>query len=158
MAHLGRDEGAALLERFRRYLRDHRLPVTRQRDLIARVVLQSEEHLSVEAVVRRLREQGVRVGTATVYRTLDVLVQSGLVRAHDFGEGFRRYEPVPAQAHHEHLICVRCGAVLEFQNDRLERMLPIIADELAFQHQRHRVEIYGVCRACRQRDVGGLVP
>ncbi|MCU0621925.1 MAG: transcriptional repressor [Gemmatimonadales bacterium] len=120
--------------------------------------LQSEEHLSVDTVVRRLREQGVRVGTATVYRTLDVLVQSGLVRAHDFGEGFRRYEPVPAQAHHEHLICVRCGAVLEFQNDRLERMLPIIADELAFQHQRHRVEIYGVCRSCRQRDVGGLVP
>jgi Fur family ferric uptake transcriptional regulator len=158
MAHLTRDEGAALLERFRRYLRDHRLPVTRQRDLIARVVLQSEEHLSVDTVVRRLREQGVRVGTATVYRTLDVLVQSGLVRAHDFGEGFRRYEPVPAQAHHEHLICVRCGAVLEFQNDRLERMLPIIADELAFQHQRHRVEIYGVCRSCRQRDVGGLVP
>ena len=100
----------------------------------------------------------MRVGTATVYRTLDVLVQAGLVRAHDFGEGFRRYEPMPAQTHHEHLICVRCGAVLEFQNERLERMLPIIADEFHFQHQRHRVEVYGLCRDCRQRDLGSIAP
>jgi Fur family ferric uptake transcriptional regulator len=96
------------------------------------------------------------VGTATVYRTLEVLVQSGLVRAHDFGEGFKRYEPMPAQAHHEHLICERCGRVVEFQNERLERMLPIIADEHGFQHERHRVEIYGVCRECRQRELGAL--
>ena len=156
MANLTRDEGAALVERFRRYLRDHHLPVTRQRDLVARIVLLSDEHLSVEGIQRRLKEHGMRVGTATVYRTLDVLVQAGLVRAHDFGEGFRRYEPMPAQTHHEHLICVRCGAVLEFQNERLERMLPVIADEHGFQHQRHRVEIYGVCRECRQRELGVL--
>jgi Fur family transcriptional regulator, ferric uptake regulator len=91
-----------------------------------------------------------------VYRTLEVLVESGLVRANDFGEGFKRYEPMPAQAHHEHLICERCGRVVEFQNERLERMLPIIADEHAFQHERHRVEIYGVCRECRQRELAGL--
>ena len=94
------------------------------------------------------------MGTATVYRTLEVLVESGLVRAHDFGEGFKRYEPMPAQAHHEHLICERCGRVVEFANERLERMLPILADEHGFQHQRHRVEIYGVCRDCRQPGAG----
>jgi Fur family transcriptional regulator, ferric uptake regulator len=158
MAQLSRGEGAALLERFRRYLRDHRLPVTRPRDFGAETVFLSDDHLSVDAIQRRLKERGVRVGTATVYRTLDVLVQSGLVRAHDFGEGYKRYEPMPAQAHHEHLVCVRCGRVVEFANERLERMLPIIADEHAFQHQRHRVEIYGVCRECRQRDLGTLAP
>ena len=158
MANLTRDEGAALVERFRRHLRDHHLPVTRQRDLVARIVLLSDEHLSVEGIQRRLKEHGMRVGTATVYRTLDVLVHAGLVRAHDFGEGFRRYEPMPSQAHHEHLICVRCGAVLEFQNERLERMLPIIADEFQFQHQRHRVDVCGLCKDCRQRDVGGIAP
>jgi Fur family ferric uptake transcriptional regulator len=158
MANLTRDEGAALVERLGRHLRDHHLPVTRQRDLVARIVLLSDEHLSVEGIQRRLKEHGMRVGTATVYRTLDVLVHAGLVRAHDFGEGFRRYEPMPSQAHHEHLICVRCGAVLEFQNERLERMLPIIADEFQFQHQRHRVEVYGLCKDCRQRDVGGIAP
>jgi Fur family ferric uptake transcriptional regulator len=153
MPRLARGEGAALLDRFRRFLRDHHQPVTRQRDLVAQVVLLADDHLSVDAIQRRLRDQGESVGTATVYRTLEKLVESGLVRAHDFGEGFRRYEPMPAQADHEHLICERCGRVVEFQNERLERMLPSIADEHAFQHARHRVEIYGVCRDCRQRDL-----
>ena len=153
MANLARDEGAALLDRFRRYLREHHQPVTRQRDLVAQMVLLSDEHQSVEEIRRRLLDRGEPVGTATVYRTLEVLLESGMVRAHDFGEGFKRYEPTPAQAHHEHLICERCGRVVEFQNERLERMLPIIADEHAFQHQRHRVEIYGVCRECRRREL-----
>ena len=91
-----------------------------------------------------------------MYRALDVLVASGLVRRHDFGEGFRRYEPVTGQADHEHLLCLRCGRVAEFANDRLERMLPIIADEQAFRHQYHRVEIYGVCQECRGRELEAL--
>ncbi len=90
MARLARGEGAALLDRFRRYLRDHHQPVTRQRDLEAQAVFLSEEHLSVDEILRLLRQQGEAVGTATVYRTLEVLVESGLVRAHDFGEGFKR--------------------------------------------------------------------
>jgi Fur family ferric uptake transcriptional regulator len=153
MARLARGEGAALVDRFRRYLRDHHQPVTRQRDQVAQTVLLSEEHLSVDEIIRRLRQQGEAVGTATVYRTLEVLVESGLVRAHDFGEGFKRYERMPAQAHHEHLICERCGRVVEFQNERLERMLPILADEHGYEHQRHRVEIYGVCGDCRRREL-----
>ncbi|HET8623519.1 MAG TPA: Fur family transcriptional regulator [Gemmatimonadales bacterium] len=156
MARLARGEGAALLDRFRQHLREQHLPVTRQRDRIAQAVLLSDEHLSVDTIQRRLHEQGERVGLATIYRTLEVLVGSGLVRAHDFGEGFKRYEPMAQQSGHEHLICVRCGRVVEFQNERLERMLPIIADEHAFQHQRHRVEIHGVCPDCRRRDLGAL--
>jgi Fur family ferric uptake transcriptional regulator len=154
MARLASGEGAALLERFRRYLRDHRLPVTRQRDLVAQAVFLADDHPSVDAIIRAVKAGGEHVGTATVYRTLDVLVESGLVRAHDFGEGFKRYEPVPGQARHEHLICEQCGRVVEFQNEPLERMLPIIADEHGFQHRRHRVEIYGVCRECRHRELG----
>lgn len=154
MARLGKGEGAVLLDRFRHYLRDHRQPVTRQRDLIAEAVLLSDDHLSVEQIQRRLKDQGESVGLATIYRTLEVLEASGLVRAHDFGQGFKRYEPMASQTHHEHLICVRCGRVDEFSNERLERMLPIIADEHSFQHQRHRVEIYGVCGGCAARQVG----
>ncbi|HEX3273220.1 MAG TPA: Fur family transcriptional regulator [Gemmatimonadales bacterium] len=154
MPRLASGEGEALLERFRRYLREHRLPVTRQRDLVAQAVFLAEDHPSVDAILRAVKAGGEHVGTATVYRTLDVLVESGLVRAHDFGEGFKRYEPVPGQTHHEHLICEQCGRVVEFQNEPLERMLPIIADEHGFQHRRHRVEIYGVCRECRHRELG----
>ncbi len=156
MARLTRDEGAALLERFRRYLRDHRQPVTRQRELVAETLFHSDDHLSAEAMVRRLKERGTRVATATVYRVLDVLVESGLAKAHDFGEGFKRYEPVAGPGRHEHLICTRCGKVLEFSNPQLERMLPVIADEHRFQHQHHRVEVFGVCHECQGRELGSL--
>ena len=156
MARLDKGEGAALLERFRRHLREHHQPVTRQRDLVAEVVFHSNDHLSVEGIRRELSQRGEQVGLATVYRTLDLLVESGLVRAHEFGEGFKRYEAMATQADHEHLICERCGQVVEFANERLERMLPVLADEHGFQHRRHRVEIYGVCRGCRQRELGSL--
>jgi Fur family ferric uptake transcriptional regulator len=154
MARLGKAEGSALLERFRQHLRDHHQPVTRQRDLVAQVVFLSEDHLSVEGIRRELEGRGETVGLATVYRTLDLLVESGLVREHQFGEGFKRYEAVAAQSDHEHLICERCGRVVEFANERLERMLPALADEHGFQHRRHKVEVYGVCRTCRQQELG----
>jgi Fur family transcriptional regulator, ferric uptake regulator len=154
MARLETGEGAALLERFRRYLRDHRQPVTRQRDRVATIVLTSDDHLSADQVRRRLADRGERVGLATIYRTLDLLEKSGLARGQDFGQGFRRFEPMPAPADHEHLICVRCGRVVEFAHERLERMLPIIADEHGFQPERHRVEIYGVCGPCQRRGLG----
>jgi Fur family ferric uptake transcriptional regulator len=156
MAQLDKAEGAALRDRFRRYLRDHHQPITRQRELVAQVLFHAQDHLSVEGIRGELRRQGEPVGLATVYRTLELLVESGLVRAHEFGEGFKRYEAVAAQSDHEHLICERCGRVVEFANERLERMLPVLADEHGFQHRRHRVEVYGVCRACRQRELGPL--
>jgi Fur family ferric uptake transcriptional regulator len=156
MARLDKGQAAAHSERFRRHLREHHQPVTRQRDLVAAVVFHADEHLSVEAIRKQLRLQGEQVGTATVYRTLELLLESGLIRAHDFGEGFKRYEPMAGQADHEHLICQRCGRVVEFANERLERMLPVLADEHGFQHQRHRLEIYGICRECRQRELGPL--
>jgi Fur family ferric uptake transcriptional regulator len=154
MARLETGEGAILLERFRRYLRDHRQPVTRQRGRVAAVVLTSDDHLSADQVRKRLADLGEPVGLATIYRTLELLEQSGLVRGHDFGQGFRRFEPMPAQADHEHLICVRCGRVVEFAHERLQRMLPIIADEHGFQPERHRVEIYGVCQQCQRKGLG----
>ncbi|HEV8124635.1 MAG TPA: Fur family transcriptional regulator [Gemmatimonadales bacterium] len=154
MPRVGQAEGQALLERFRRYLRDQHQPVTRQRDVVAEIVLLADDHLSVGAIQRRLKERGHRIGLATVYRVLEILVASGLVKAHDFGEGFRRFEPVTGQGRHEHLVCTRCGRVLEFSNEQLERMLPIIADEHQFQVQRHRVEIYGVCQLCQERELG----
>ena len=154
MAHLARGEGAALLERFRR-LPPRPSPAGHPpaRSRRRRSCCSPRTIRRSRASASSCKARGENVGVATVYRTLDVLVESGLVRAHDFGEGFKRYEPMPAQAYHEHLICERCGRVVEFQNERLERMLPVIADEHAFQHQRHRVEIYGVCRECRQREL-----
>jgi Fur family ferric uptake transcriptional regulator len=156
MPPLSRDEALALLERFRRHLRERRLPVTRQRLAIAEAVVQSGGHPSVEDLQRRVRAEGGQVGTATLYRTLDVLVESGLVREHDFGEGFKRYEAASAGPAHDHLICERCGRVEEFASDRLERLLRLTTDEHHFLYRRHRMDVHGICTACRGRDLEPL--
>jgi len=134
---------------FATYLRSHNLPVTEQRLAVADVVLSADEHLSAEDVETRLVSRGVSVGTATVYRTLDVLVKSGLVVERDFGEGFRRFESARGMPHHEHLICTVCGQVAEFRDERLERMTTLVAEANGYVRQRHRLVIYGVCAKCR---------
>jgi len=91
-----------------------------------------------------------------VYRTLELLVESGLIRLHEFGDGFRRYEGATPQGSHGHLVCSSCGGVEEFTTERLERMLPIIADEHQFRYRTHRVELHGTCRDCQRRALEGL--
>jgi Fur family ferric uptake transcriptional regulator len=153
MAQLTTSERASLLDRFRRYLSDHRLPLTGPRNRIAGELCHTDGHLSAADLQKRLAAQGEAVGTATVYRTLELLLESGVARAHDFGDGRKRYEAVPAERGHEHLICLRCKSVVEFSHDRLERMLDLICEEFAFQQRRHHVELLGVCRECRKHDV-----
>ena len=145
-----RIDGARQLEQFRRYLGERGLPATRQRLAVAEVLCFSADHLSVEEVARRVRQGGTMVGTATVYRTLHLLVQSGLVREHDFGEGFRRFEPVAGGRVHEHCVCTACGRVEEFSSDRLERMIGLLAEEVEFRPHHHRLEVCGLCRACQE--------
>ncbi|HEU4642172.1 MAG TPA: Fur family transcriptional regulator [Gemmatimonadaceae bacterium] len=146
------DRGA-VIEEFRDYLRAHNLPVTPQRVAVAEVVLLADRHFSAEEVQRELTARGLKVGTATVYRTLEVLVRSGLVMERDFGEGFRRYESARGIPQHEHLLCTMCGKVVEFQDDRLDRMSTLLAESHGFARERHRLVIYGVCAEC-QREGG----
>ena len=145
-------DGARQLEAFQRYLADHGLPTTQQRRAVAEAVFFATGHLSAEDVAHLVAKRGIAVGQATVYRSLDLLVRSGLVLEHDFGEGFRRYEPVaPGQAH-EHCICSSCGRVTEFSNDRLERMIGLLAEEAQFRPHHHRLEVFGLCRECQQAN------
>jgi Fur family transcriptional regulator, ferric uptake regulator len=138
------------MEAFRAFLRDHNLPVTPQRIAVAEVVLLADRHFSAEEVQTELASRGVTVGTATVYRTLEVLVRSGLVMERDFGEGFRRYESARGIPQHEHLLCTVCGKVVEFQDERLERMSTLLAETHGFSHLNHRLVIYGVCEECQR--------
>jgi len=145
----------ALIDDFRAYLRAHNLPVTPQRIAVAEVLLLRDRHYSAEEVAQALALDGVKVGTATIYRTIEVLVKSGLVVERDFGEGFRRFESARDMPHHEHMMCTQCGRVVEFQDERLERMTTLIAESKGYARQRHRLVIYGVCEACRN---GRVVP
>lgn len=149
-------DGTRLLEAFRRHLADHNLPVTQQRLAVAEAIFWSGAHLSAEEIAARVAARGAAVGTATVYRTLDLLVKSGLVKEHDFGDGFKRYEPGGGagggKEPHEHCICSSCGAVSEFSNDRLERMIALLAEEVEFRPHHHRLDVYGLCRSCQQSN------
>ena len=138
------------LHLFRRYLRQQGLPVTPQREVVADVVFGSREHLSVEDIEARLKERGERIGKATIYRTMEILVRSGLVEDHDFGDGFRRYEHLFGQQPlHEHLVCTECRKVIEFQRPEIERIQEQVAAEHGFLPTRHRLEIYGLCSDCQ---------
>jgi Fur family ferric uptake transcriptional regulator len=138
-----------VIDEFRAYLRDHNLPVTAQRLAIADIILGSEDHLSAEDIMIELGARGAVAGTATVYRTLEVLLRSRLVVERDFGEGFKRYEAARGIPHHEHLLCSLCGRVTEFRDERLERMTMLIAEQHGYVRQGHRLVISGICAQCR---------
>jgi Fur family ferric uptake transcriptional regulator len=135
---------------FVQYLREHNLPVTAQRLAIAEVLLGADRHLSAEEVAAEVSARGRSVGTATVYRTIDTLKESGLIVERDFGEGFRRFEPARDVPNHEHLVCSQCGKVEEFRDERLERMTTIVAESRGFARQSHRLVIHGVCAECQR--------
>ncbi len=100
-----------LIDEFTRYLRAHNLPVTPQRLAVAEILLMRDRHFSADEVAQELARNGSKIGTATIYRTLEVLVKSGLVVERDFGEGFRRFESARDMPQHEHLLVhgVRTG-------------------------------------------------
>ena len=137
-------------ERFRSFLRERNLPVTSQRLVIAELLLHSPGHLSADDVASQLAAKGHDVGLATVYRTLDLLVASGLVVERDFGEGFHRFEPSRDIGHHYHLRCTVCGGVTEFKDDRIDEIIRTSARTRGFVPSRHRLLIHGTCRECRK--------
>ena len=135
---------------FLRYLREQGLPVTQQREQIADVVFATDGHLSVEEIEDRLRGRGERIGKATIYRTLEMLVKSGLVAEHDFGEGFKRYEHLFGQKPvRQHLVCSECGSVKEIDDPELLRLQQRIAHDQDFEPARYRLQMYGLCAGCR---------
>jgi Fur family ferric uptake transcriptional regulator len=141
-------------EKFQLFLRSRNLPVTEQRVRIAQVLFSTHKHVNVEEIIARLRSDDLVVGKATVYRTLDLLVQSGLVREHDFGEGFKRYEYLAGPADHEHLICERCGKLIEFTSAEIDELKRELERAHNFQARYHRLEVYGLCEDCRSDRLG----
>ncbi|MGH7539921.1 MAG: Fur family transcriptional regulator [Gemmatimonadota bacterium] len=139
---------AVMMGLFRAALQEHRLPVTQQREAIARTLFESARHVSADEVAERLRERGEQVGKATVYRTLNLLVEVGLAAEHDFDEGFKRYEPRVGPAHHDHLICTSCGEVVEFHRNELDQLQHEVATPRGFRVLTRQLKLYGLCAAC----------
>ena len=119
------------------------MKMTGQRRLIARVLSESEDHPDVESVYQRASELDPKISIATVYRTVRLFEEANILDRHDFGDGRARYEEVPEE-HHDHLIDIRNGRVLEFQDAEIELLQEKIAERLGFKLVGHRLELYGV--------------
>ena len=142
---------------FGRYLREQGLPVTQQRMAVADAIFSSSRHQSVEDLESVLRAKDFRMGKATIYRTLDLLVRSGMVEEHDFGEGLKRYEHrLSRDPVHHHLICTESGEVIEFRSEELRRIVEETAARHGFRPTHHKLVIFGLSRA--SQESGADVP
>ena len=131
-----------LESRLERLCADRGIRMTGQRRIIARILSEADDHPDVEEVFRRVAERDLRISLSTVYRTVRLLEDQGIVERHDFGDGRARYEPIGHQ-HHDHLIDVTTGAVIEFTNEDIERLQERVAAELGFRLIGHRLELFG---------------
>jgi Fur family ferric uptake transcriptional regulator len=119
------------------------LRMTEPRRVIARVLSTSTDHPDAEELHRRANAQDASISLATVYRTVKLFEDAGIIQAHDFRDGRARYEEVPDE-HHDHLINVRTGEVVEFHSEEIEKLQELIAKKLGFRLVDHRLELYGV--------------
>src|SRR6185312_15699234 len=138
-----RHHGDAMISRLEQLCLDKGLKMTEQRRVIARVLSESLDHPDVEKVYARATAIDPRISIATVYRTVRLFEEAGILDRHDFGEGRARYEAAP-EAHHDHMIDVETGKVIEFVDPELEALQRKIAHRLGFRLVDHRMELYGV--------------
>jgi Fur family ferric uptake transcriptional regulator len=131
------------LSRIEKLCADKGLRMTEQRRIIARVLSEAIDHPDAEELYRRAAATDPHISIATVYRTVKLFEDAGILERHDFRNGRARYEEVP-DTHHDHLIDVQSGRVIEFRNDEIERLQRRVAEELGFELVDHRLELYGV--------------
>jgi len=117
--------------------------MTEQRRVIAQIIEAAEDHPDVEELYHRAAALDPRISLSTVYRTLNLFEEAGLVTKHDFKDGRARFEPIPDE-HHDHLIDIRSGKVIEFRNEEIEAIQDLIAKRLGYRLVDHRLELYAV--------------
>ena len=140
-----------LRARLNEYMAKHGLRSTEQRRLVTEMFFSSADHLSIEELLDRVRIEEPKIGYATVYRTLKLLKECGLAFERHFGDGVSRYEVAWADEHHDHLICVECEKIVEFEDEAIEVLQHSVAEKLGFKLVRHKLELYGVCADCQAK-------
>ncbi|MFN7971979.1 MAG: transcriptional repressor [Acidobacteriota bacterium] len=133
---------------FSDYLRKRNLKLTPERRTILREVLGHRGHVDADEILVHLRSKDERVSRATIYRTLDLLVDSGLIWKVSLGTTQAHYEHAYGAKHHDHLICLSCRQVIEFVNDRIEQLQVKVCRDHGFTAVRHNMQIFGYCSKC----------
>jgi Fur family ferric uptake transcriptional regulator len=133
------------------YMLKNGLRSTDQRKLIVETFFRADNHVSIEELLGHVRAQDPRVGYATVYRTLKLLTECGVANERRFGDGLTRYELADDATHHDHLICVECGDITEFEEPRIEDLQEELARKYGFVLRSHKHELYGTCPRCQSK-------
>jgi Fur family ferric uptake transcriptional regulator len=153
------DRAPAELEHLRAMLNSYMLKKglrsTDQRKLIVEIFFHEDNHVSIEELLAKVRAKDRRVGYATVYRTLKLLTESGVANERRFGDGLTRYELADDVTHHDHLICIECGDITEFEEPRIEDLQEAVARNHGFELRSHKHELYGVCPKCQSNGFAG---
>lgn len=140
------------------HLRAQGLKMTAQRLALLQAALAQPGHFTADELHTRLRDEGQPVSLATVYRSLSVLEEAGILGGHDFDGGQRRYERSLARQHHDHMVCLDCRAVVEFENDAIERLQEKVASTHGFRIREHHLTLFVACEElarkgrCARRD------
>ena len=139
------------LKAIEEYMRSRGLTLTGPRRRVVEKLLSVKGHVAADDLIDRLRRDKTPVSKATVYRTLALVSQSGLIDGHDFDKGKRLYEPMIGRAHHDHLYCIACGKVIEFEEEAIERLQDMVVRRHKFTPVYHSHKIFGYCSACRDK-------
>ncbi|TES94540.1 MAG: transcriptional repressor [Candidatus Cloacimonadota bacterium] len=135
------------------YLKKKGLKLTKQREKIITHFLNKDKHFSAEELYNAMKKRMPGVGYATVYRTLNLLVRAGLATKISFGENITRFEPLHRNEHHDHMVCIGCGKIVEFKHPKIERLQKEVARRYNFYTQSHALELYGYCKKCRKKNI-----
>ncbi|HEX8620006.1 MAG TPA: Fur family transcriptional regulator [Thermoanaerobaculia bacterium] len=146
MAHVERE-----VTRFQEFLQEQGLKLTSERIALVREIFSIHYHFEADELLFKMKEKAVKISRATVYRTLELLVKSGMVRRVHLGEDHYHYEHVTGNSHHDHLICTTCGGVIEFHDEILEARQIEICEKKKFTPTFHNLQILGVCDPCRKK-------
>lgn len=139
------------ISEFARFIEEKGLKSTTQRDEIVGAFFDSTGHISIEELHHEVQKKNPKIGYTTVYRTLKLLTESGLAYERQFGDGQSRYEPASdKEEHHDHLICLSCGIITEFENKKIEKLQDEVAKQQGFEVKHHKLELYGYCQKCRK--------
>ncbi len=134
---------------FLNYLKKQGLKWTRERERVFQEASAMEGHFEAEELAYRLRKKGSRISKATVYRTLPLLVKAGLIKEVIHGEKHHHYEHNHEENRHDHLICLKCGKIVEFENESLREIEGKICERHQFRPEKIVIEIFGYCKACQ---------
>jgi len=137
---------------FKEYLTSRKLKFTAERQAILDRVFENHKHFEADELLVDLRLNDMKISKATIYRTLALLVKSGLLREVIFGERHAHYEHVYGHEHHDHLVCNNCGKIIEFTEHRIEKLQDEVCRKNKFKVDSHRLQIQGLCEDCWEKN------